>query len=372
VTMRLYDTARREIVPFDPGRVVTMYTCGITPYDAAHLGHAATYLTYDVLQRRLRDLGHETRCVRNVTDVDDDILAKARSLGVHYLDLATEETARFDRQMRALGLLESFAEPRASSAIPDILGFIGMVLGSGHAYRAGGAVYFDVSSFPRFGRVSGLSRDEMLALAAERGGRVDDPAKRDPLDFVLWQLPLADEPAWDSLWGPGRPGWHIECSALAMRELGPTIDLHGGGTDLVFPHHECEAAQSEAATGETFVRHWMHVGMVRLGGEKMAKSRGNLVFVGDLLATYEPAALRLALLDHHYRSEVDWEERLVEAATVRLAAWRRAGQGDGALDEVRARLDDDLDTPGALRAIDAAARASEGVSRACELLGVEP
>ncbi len=372
MTMRLYDTARREIVPFDPGRVVTMYTCGITPYDAAHLGHAATYLTYDVLQRRLRDLGHETRCVRNVTDVDDDILAKARSLGVHYLDLATEETARFDRQMRALGLLESFAEPRASSAVPEILGFIGMVLSSGHAYRAGGAVYFDVSSFPRFGRVSGLSRDEMRALAAERGGRVDDPAKRDPLDFVLWQPSLADEPAWDSLWGPGRPGWHIECSALAMREFGPTIDLHGGGTDLVFPHHECEAAQSEAATGETFVRHWMHVGMVRLGGEKMAKSRGNLVFVGDLLATYEPAALRLALLDHHYRSELDWEERLVEAATVRLAAWRRAGQGDGALGEVRARLDDDLDTPRALRAIDAAARAGEGVSHACALLGVEP
>jgi L-cysteine:1D-myo-inositol 2-amino-2-deoxy-alpha-D-glucopyranoside ligase len=157
-----------------------------------------------------------------------------------------------------------------------------------------------------------------------------------------------------------------------MREFGPTIDLHGGGTDLVFPHHECEAAQSEAATGETFVRHWMHVGMVRLGGEKMAKSRGNLVFVGDLLATYEPAALRLALLDHHYRSELDWEERLVEAATVRLAAWRRAGQGDGALGEVRARLDDDLDTPRALRAIDAAARAGEGVSHACALLGVEP
>ncbi|MGD0742585.1 MAG: cysteine--tRNA ligase [Acidimicrobiales bacterium] len=367
--MRLYETARREVVPFDPGRVVTMYTCGITPYDAAHLGHAATYLTYDVLQRRLRDLGHETRCVRNVTDVDDDILAKARSLGVHYLDLAAEETARFDQQMRALGILPSFAEPRATSAIPDILGFIGMVLETGHAYRSGSAVYFDVSSFPRFGRVSGLSRDEMLALAAERGGNVDDPEKRDPLDFVLWQPSLPDEPAWDSLWGPGRPGWHIECSALAMRELGLTIDLHGGGSDLIFPHHECEAAQSEAATGEIFVRHWMHVGMIRLGGEKMAKSRGNLVFVGDLLTTHEPAALRLALLAHHYRTELDWEERLLEEATVRLNAWRRAGPGDGALDAVRARLDDDLDTPGALRAIDEAAQA-RGVSEAAALLGV--
>ena len=370
MTMQLYETARREIVPFEPGHVVTMYTCGITPYDAAHLGHAATYLTYDVLQRRLRDLGHETRCVRNVTDVDDDILRKARSLGVHYLDLAAEETARFDAHMRALGILPSYSEPRATSAIPDILGFIGMVLESGHAYRAGGGVYFDVSSFPRFGRLSGLDRAAMLEIAAERGGNVDDPRKRDPLDFVLWQPSLTGEPAWDSLWGPGRPGWHIECSALAMRELGLTIDLHGGGTDLIFPHHECEAAQSEAATGETFVRHWMHVGMVRLGGDKMAKSLGNLVFVGDLLADHEPGALRLALLSHHYRTELDWEERLLDEATRRLDAWRRAGVGSAALDEVRTRLDDDLDTPGAIVAIDAAARSGHGVSEAAALLGV--
>jgi len=370
VTMRLYETARREIVPFTPGRVVTIYTCGITPYDAAHLGHAATYLTFDILQRRLRDLGHETRCVRNITDVDDDILRKARSLGVHYLDLAAEETARFDIQMRALGLLPSYSEPRATSAIPDILGFIGMVLDSGHAYQAGGGVYFDVSSFARFGRLSHLDRAAMLGLAAERGGNVDDPDKRDPLDFVLWQPSLPDEPAWDSLWGPGRPGWHIECSALALRELGLTIDLHGGGADLVFPHHECEAAQSEAATGEPFVRHWMHVGMIRLGGEKMAKSVGNLVFVDDLLASYEPAVIRLALAAHHYRAGLDWETRLLDEATNRLAAWRRAGEGSAALDAVRARLDDDLDTPGALRAIDAAAQAGAGASAAAALLGV--
>ncbi len=370
MTMRLYETAQRDIVPFVPGRIVTLYTCGITPYDSAHLGHAATFLTYDILQRRLRDLGHETRCVRNVTDVDDDILKKARSLGVHYLDLAAEETARFDDQMQALSLLPSFSEPHATSAIPDMLGFIGMVLESGHAYQAGGAVYFDVSSFPRFGRLSQLDRATMLRLAAERGGNIDDPYKKDPLDFVLWQPSLPDEPAWDSLWGPGRPGWHIECSALALRELGLTIDLHGGGTDLVFPHHECEAAQSEAATGETFVRHWMHVGMVRLGGEKMAKSLGNLIFVADLLSTSEPAALRLALADHHYRDELDWDERLLDRATDRLAVWRHAGAGSAALDEVRAHLDDDLDTPGAIGAIDAAAGAGHGVSRAAALLGV--
>jgi len=359
-------------VPFSPGPVVSIYTCGITPYDAAHLGHAATYLAYDVLQRRLRDLGHITRCVRNVTDVDDDILRKARELDVHYLDLAADEIARFDEQMAALNVLVPYREPRATSAIPDILGFVAMVLDSGHAYRAGGAVYFDVSSFERFGQISHLGRDEMVELARERGGNPDDPNKRDPLDFVLWQPSLPDEPSWESLWGPGRPGWHIECSALAMRELGLPIDLHGGGSDLIFPHHECEAAQSEAATGETFVRHWMHVGMVRLGGEKMSKSLGNLVFVGELLKEHEGVAIRLALLSQHYRTTWEWRPELLDEANDRLAAWRAAGPGEGAIDEVRARLDDDLDTPGALGALDAAVAEGSGVSAtASALLGVE-
>ena len=368
--MRLYDTARREVAPFEPGPVVTMYTCGITPYDSAHVGHATTYVAYDVLQRRLRDLGHETRCVRNVTDVDDDILRKARELGVHYLDLAAEEMARFTENMQALGLLPAYSEPRATSAISDILGFIDRVLARGHAYRAGGAVYFDVSSFGDFGQVSHLERDEMLRLAAIHGGNPDDPHKDDPLDFVLWQPSAPDEPAWESLWGPGRPGWHIECSALAMRELGTTIDLHGGGSDLVFPHHECEAAQSEAATGEPFVRHWMHVGMVCLDGEKMSKSLGNLVFVSDLLKEWKPAAVRLAILAHHYRGGWSWNDALMPSAAGRLERWQAAGEGDGALDEVRVALDDDLDTPAALAAVDAAAARGEGVSRAAALLGV--
>jgi L-cysteine:1D-myo-inositol 2-amino-2-deoxy-alpha-D-glucopyranoside ligase len=368
--MRLYDTARGEVVPFEPGPVVTMYTCGITPYDAAHLGHAMVYVTYDVLQRRLRDLGHRTECVRNVTDVDDDILRKARELGVHYLDLAAGEIVRFDYDMRALNLLPAASEPRATSAIPDILGFIGMVLDAGHAYRAGGAVYFDVSSFPAFGQVSHYDREKMLELAAERGGNPDDPFKDDPLDFVLWQPSADDEPAWDSLWGKGRPGWHIECSALALRELGTTIDLHGGGDDLVFPHHECEAAQSEAATGEPFVRHWMHVGMVRLGGEKMSKSLGNLVFVHTLLETHDAAAVRLSLLAHHYRGSWDFDGGLLDDAAARLDHWRASGDGEGGLEMARARLDDDLDTPGALAAIDEAASAGEGVSQAAALLGV--
>ena len=368
--MRLYDTRRQTVVPFEPGPVVTMYTCGITPYDAAHLGHAATYVAYDALQRRLRDLGHETRCVRNITDVDDPLLEKARVLGVHFLDLAAEEIARFDEAMAALNVLPSWSEPRATSAIPDILGFIGMVLESGHAYQAGGSVYFSVASFERFGQISHYGREQMLTLAAERGGNPDDPHKRDPLDFVLWQPSGPDEPSWDSLWGPGRPGWHIECSALAMRELSETIDLHGGGTDLIYPHHECEAAQSESVTGVPFVRHWMHVGMVCMDGEKMSKSLGNLVFVGELLKEWDPAAVRLMILGHHYRSDWHWTDELMPAAAARLETWRAAGPGAGALAEVRAALDDDLDCPRALAAIDRAVDAGEGVSEALGLLGL--
>jgi L-cysteine:1D-myo-inositol 2-amino-2-deoxy-alpha-D-glucopyranoside ligase len=273
--------------------------------------------------------------------------------------------------MNALGLLPAWSEPRATSAIPDILGFIGMVLESGHAYQAGGAVYFSVVTFPRFGQVSHLGRDEMLALAAERGGNPQDPNKRDPLDFVLWQPSAPGEPSWESLWGPGRPGWHIECSALAMRELDTTIDLHGGGTDLIFPHHECEAAQSEAVTGQPFVRHWSHVGLVCKDGSKMSKSLGNLVFVSDLLKEWEAPVVRLGLLAHHYRVSWEWDVDLMPAAARRLAGWRAAGTGTAAVDDVRAALDDDLNAPGALAAVDHAAARGQGVSAAAALLGVE-
>ena len=386
--MRLYDTARREVVPFDPGKVVTIYTCGITPYDAAHLGHAATYLAFDVLQRRLRDLGHDTRCVRNVTDVDDDILRKARELGVHYLDLAAEELARFDSSMSALGLLRATSEPRATSAIAEILSLVDDVLQGGHAYAAGGAVYFDVTSFGSFGQLSHLGREEMLVLARERGGNPDDPNKDDPLDFVLWQPSAADEPSWESRWGPGRPGWHVECSALALRELGRTVDIHGGGSDLVFPHHECEAAQSEAVTGQPLARHWMHAGMVGLDGEKMSKSLGNLVFVEDLLKRVDAPVARLALLSHHYREDWDWSDGQVDYAADRLESWRSAaGKAKSAsadrvpvdspmLNAVRDRLDDDLDVPGAIAAIDEAAAGQKSaagsaeVAAAAGLLGV--
>jgi L-cysteine:1D-myo-inositol 2-amino-2-deoxy-alpha-D-glucopyranoside ligase len=360
--------------------LVTLYSCGITPYDAAHLGHAAVYLTFDILQRRLRDLGHDTRCVRNVTDVDDDILRKARELGVHYLDLAAEEIARFDADMNTLGLIPAWSEPRATSAIPDILTLIAAVLDSGHAYQSGGSVYFDVTTFGRFGDLSHLDAAAMLALAADNGGNPGDPNKRNPLDFVLWQPSLSDEPSWESRWGPGRPGWHIECSALALRELGETVDVHGGGRDLVFPHHECETAQSESVTGRPFVRHWLHVGLVGLDGTKMSKSLGNLIFVGDLLEQWQAVAIRTALLAHHYREDWEWTADDMPRAAARLKAWRKgSGQSeqslgdegdDPALDAVRRALDDDLDTPAALAALDDLAGRGLPVDRGAQLLGI--
>ena len=305
-----------------------MYTCGITPYDATHLGHAATFLAYDVLQRRLIDRGHTVTCVRNVTDVDDPLFAKARQLGIHYLDLAAGEEARFEADMEALNALPVASTPRASSAIPDIRGFIGMVLDRGFAYQAGGAVYFDVTRFESFGTVEPLRpRRRCSSSARQRGGDVDNPDKRHPLDFVLWQPSAPDEPSWDTMWGPGRPGWHIECSALALRELGTTIDLHGGGTDLIFPHHECERAQSEAATGEPFVRHWMHTALIAKDGEKMSKSLGNLVFVDALRKEWDPMAIRLG--DHRaplpHRVGVG---RRPDAAARRAGwtAWRGGGR----------------------------------------------
>ena len=373
MTFRLYDTARREIVPFEPNEHVLMYTCGITPYDATHLGHAATFIAYDVLQRHLVDKGHTIKCVRNVTDVDDPLFAKARELGVHYLDLAAAEEARFERDMVALNALPVASTPRASSAIPDIRGFIGMVLDRGYAYEAGGSVYFDVSRYDAFGSISHYSEEEMIAFAKERGGQIDDPNKRHPLDFVLWHPSAPDEPSWDTMWGSGRPGWHIECSALALRELGTTIDLHGGGADLIFPHHECEAAQSVAATGEPFVTHWMHTALISKDGAKMSKSLGNLVFVDRLRTEFDPMAIRLGLIEHHYRTEWEWDDGLMERNTARLGAWRQAADGDDGdvIDEVRERLDDDLDTPGAVAAVDAAAARGESVRSAAALLGVE-
>lgn len=371
--MKLYDTVRKSVVDFVPEKEVLMYTCGITPYDATHIGHAFTFVSYDILQRRLIDKGHTVKCVRNVTDVDDPLFAKARELGVHYLDLAAGEEARFDADMKALNVLDVFSKPRASSAIPDIRKFIAMVLDRGFAYQRGSSVYFDVTKFESFGSVSNYDNETMLRYAAERGGDLDNPDKRHPLDFVLWQPSAPDEPSWDTIWGPGRPGWHIECSALALRDLGTTIDLHGGGSDLIFPHHECERAQTEAATGKQFVKHWMHVAMVFMDGKKMSKSLGNLEFVDRLRKTQDPRAIRLALISNHYRQEWEWNSSAMTNSLARLRAWSVAKTGDGTagLAEVRDALDDDLNVPAAIEVLDKVASSGRSIGASAKLLGID-
>ncbi len=354
VPIRLYDTARREVVPFEPGHTVRMYVCGITPYDATHLGHAFTYLTYDLVTRRLEDLGHRVKMVRNFTDVDDSILPKARSLGVDFLELAEGEIHRFRDDMIALGTRAAAAEPRATHSIDEILEHIGRLASKGHTYSVDGTTYFSVETFPSFGSLSHLSPAEMIDLARERGGNPDDPRQRNPLDFVLWKPSIDDEPAWESPIGRGRPGWHIECSAMAHANLGNPLDLHGGGADLIYPHHECEIAQSEPVHGAPFVRHWSHVGMVAYHGSKMSKSLGNLVFVNVLRRSVDPRAIRLALLPHHYRPGFEWNDGEADKAMATLepmvAATGRTGGPDPEpyVERIRAAIDDDLDTPTAL------------------------
>ncbi|MEO1060407.1 MAG: cysteine--tRNA ligase [Actinomycetota bacterium] len=367
MTMRLHDTARRAVVPFEPGPVVSMYVCGITPYDSTHLGHAFTYLTHDLLIRRLEDLGHEVRMVRNFTDIDDPLYAKALDLGVDAMELAEREIARFQADTEALGLRPPIAQPRVSTSIPAIVSAVERLLDAGHAYTVDGTTYFDVTTFDRFGRFSGGDEDELIALAAERGGTPDDPRQRHPLDFVLWKPSAPGEHEWPSPFGPGRPGWHIECTAMATEHLGPTIDLHGGGSDLVFPHHECEIAQTEALTGQPFVRHWFHVGMVAYQGEKMSKSLGNLVFVSELRERHDPRAIRLALLPFHYRDGFEWFDEMIDAggadlALLEAAAARSEGPDPtGTAEKVRAHLDDDLDTASARTALlDLAQRMADG------------
>ena len=351
MTMRLYDTAQAAVIDIELDEQVRMYVCGITPYDSTHLGHAATYLSYDLLIRRLEDLGHTVQLARNVTDVDDSILPKARELGIDFLELAEMEMDRFDQDMVALNTRRADAEPRATESIDDMIKIIEKLVDRGHTYTTEGTTYFDISTFPDFGKLSHLNEQEMVVLAAERGGRPDDPKQKNPLDFVLWQPSADDEPSWESPFGTGRPGWHIECSAMSMRALGPTIDIHGGGADLIFPHHECEIAQSESVNGEPFSRYWIHAGLVAYQGTKMSKSLGNLVFVSELRKEIDPRAIRLALMAHHYRSDFEWFDEEGPRAQRDLELLIRSGGGaqpvsEGPLiDEVRDALDDDLDTP---------------------------
>ncbi|MDP9473525.1 MAG: cysteine--tRNA ligase, partial [Chloroflexota bacterium] len=319
--MHLYSTHTGRVERFTPrDGAVGLYVCGVTPYDTTHVGHAFTFLTFDVLLRYLRFDGHAVTYVQNVTDIDDDILRKAREVGTTWDQLGDQEIAKFRQDMRDLNALDPDHYVRATDYIPPMVEMIEKLLKADHAYEAGGNVYFSIESDPDFGKLSHLSRPEMLPVANERGNVADDPNKRDPLDFVLWQAAQPGEPAWDTPWGSGRPGWHIECSAMATSLLGPTVDIHGGGADLIFPHHECEISQSEHATGVSpFVRYWVHTAMVEYQGTKMSKSLGNLVLVRDVLETYSADALRLYLFSNHYRSAWEYQDEVVDE-WARLAA----------------------------------------------------
>jgi L-cysteine:1D-myo-inositol 2-amino-2-deoxy-alpha-D-glucopyranoside ligase len=344
-----------------------VYVCGITPYDAAHAGHAFTYVHFDVLVRYLRHLGAEVRHVQNVTDVDDDMLRTARERGEDYLELAEREIRRFERDMRAIGVVPPWRSPRATDHVPQMVEEVRALVDAGHGYERGGTVYFPVASDPRYGRLSGYAREEMVTLAAERGGFPDDPNKDDPLDFVLWQRSAEGEPAWDSPWGPGRPGWHIECSTMARRLLGQPVDVHGGGSDLIYPHHESELAQAEAVQPDPpFVRTWMHTGTVAYRGDKMSKSLGNLVFARDLLERFPATAVRRSFLRHHYRE--DWEFREEE-----VTAEHDPGEGPASREAFFAALDDDLDVPVALEILERAERTrASWTGEGRSILGLDP
>jgi cysteinyl-tRNA synthetase len=362
--MKLFNTLTQSLEEFVPreDNTVRIYVCGITPYDTTHLGHAFTYVSFDSLMRYLEFLGYTVNYVQNVTDIDDDILRKARELGMAWDELGRREIERFLSDMDALNVRRPDVYAYATQETPTMIEIIQTLLARGYAYEREGSVYYSVQQDPEFGimaRAIGLNDyAAMLTIANERGNFPDDPRKKDPLDFVLWQAQAPGEPAWPSPWGPGRPGWHIECSAMSMRYLGPQIDIHGGGADLAFPHHTCEIAQSEHFTGKTpFSRFWMHTGMVHQDGEKMSKSLGNLTLVSDLLKDYSADALRVTLLNHHYRYpwECFPEDLQVATETVGLFEQVRSlvgAQVDGTNSLLHgmflAAMENDLNTPQAL------------------------
>lgn len=373
--MRIYDTKLHGKVDFEPSEpgTVRMYVCGPTVYNYIHIGNARTFVSFDMIRRYLLWRGYEVNFVQNVTDVDDKIIARAHEEGREASEVAQEYTQAFIDDMHALGVMDPTARPKATEEIGAMIGLVQELIDGGHAYATDdGDVYFSVRSFPGYGELSGRNVDEMEA--GHRDLRTEGIAdrKRDPLDFALWKAAKPGEPAWDSPWGAGRPGWHIECSCMAKKYLGLPFDIHGGGADLCFPHHENERAQSEAASGLTFARHWMHGGMLQVNSEKMSKSLGNFLLLREILKTVDPAVLRFLMLQTHYRSPLDYSaDRLDEAATalerlrntVRTLRWAadNAAGGEAVLDSAAAAeladevrrsfaeaMDDDFNSPKAL------------------------
>ena len=352
-------TGLMEVTPA-AGAPATMYVCGITPYDATHMGHAATYVAFDLLNRAWRNAGHRVHYVQNVTDVDDPLLERATAIGVDWVELAQRETNLFRTDMTALRVLPPDEYIGAVEAIPLVVEMIQRLQEQGSVYAVDGDLYFDVHSDPDFGKVSGWTREQMLEVFGERGGDPDREGKRDPLDCLLWQAERPDDPAWDSALGRGRPGWHIECSGIARRYLGVGIDVQGGGSDLVFPHHEMSASEGQVADpGTPFARAYVHAGMVGYQGEKMSKSKGNLVLVSKLRRQgVDPMAIRMALLQHHYRSDWEWTDDVLLKAGSALGGWDVAvGRGAGAPTEdvekaVLAAVANDLDAASAVEVID--------------------
>ncbi|MDV6261727.1 cysteine--1-D-myo-inosityl 2-amino-2-deoxy-alpha-D-glucopyranoside ligase [Rhodococcoides yunnanense] len=363
--LRLFDTADRQVRPVTPGSTARMYVCGITPYDATHLGHAATYLTFDLINRLWRDAGVDVHYVQNVTDVDDPLFERADRDGEDWRDLGAREIELFRADMEALRVVPPRDYIGAVESVDEVVELVEKLVASGAAYVVDDAeypdVYFRADATEQFGYESGYDRPTMDRFFAERGGDPDRAGKRDPLDALLWRAVRPSEPSWPSPWGPGRPGWHVECAAIALNRIGSGFDIQGGGSDLIFPHHEFSAAHAEAATGDPrFARHYVHTGMIGLDGEKMSKSRGNLVFVSKLRAeNVDPAAVRLGLLAGHYRQDRPWSDEVLQRAHTRLALWRRAAALDSAapaddvINRLRQHLADDLDTPKALDALDA-------------------
>ncbi|WP_406367435.1 cysteine--1-D-myo-inosityl 2-amino-2-deoxy-alpha-D-glucopyranoside ligase [Streptomyces sp. NBC_01546] len=359
--LEIHDTATQGTITLAPGPVARIYVCGITPYDATHIGHAATYNAFDLVQRVWLDTKRQIHYVQNVTDVDDPLLERALRDGHDWTELAERETALFREDMTALRMLPPKHYIGAVEAIPGIVPLVERLRDAGAAYELDGDVYFSVESDPHFGQVSNLDAEAMRLLSAERGGDPDRPGKKNPLDPMLWMAARPGEPSWDggSL-GRGRPGWHIECVAIALDHLGMGFDIQGGGSDLAFPHHEMGASHAQALTGEfPMAKAYVHAGMVALNGEKMSKSKGNLVFVSALRrAGVDPAAIRLALLSHHYRADWEWTDEVLAEAVARLERWRAAVSrpdgvpADALVEEVREALSRDLDAPAALAAVD--------------------